>query len=176
MSTHLEDATLQQLAEAPLQDAGAQAAAERHLAECPRCAAALEGYRALFSDLNQVPVVEAPAAMAEAVLSAYERAAQPIPALWSDRKLLIAFALFNLMLLAVIGGVIGLSGPLDLISSWALGLGDVAVSVTQLLPAVKAIWTAMAHGGMVLVLALALMLVATVAALRRTVMTVEETP
>ena len=176
MSRHLDDRTLQQLAEGLLGDDAALAEAERHVAECPACAAAADGYRALISDLNQIPGVEAPVAMADAVLSAYERVTEPVPALWSDRKLLVAFAMFNALLLLIIGGVIGLSGPVELLSAWALGFKDLAISAVQLFPAAEAIWTAMSHGGMVLVLALALMLVGTVAALRHTVMIVEETP
>ncbi len=173
MSPHLDDTLLQLAAEGLLDDAQ-RPEVEAHLAGCGRCAATVEGYRDLLTQLNAVPVIEAPTALADAVLEAYQRTSQPMAALWSDRKLFIAFALSNVLLAVLATTAIGLQGPLNLITELSVGLKDMVLSAVRLLPVAEAIWTGMAHGGLVVVVALALMLVTTVAALRRTVNLPEE--
>jgi anti-sigma factor RsiW len=173
MSPHPDDTRLQLAAEGLLDDDDA-GQIEEHLEGCGRCREVVESYLDLLTQLNAVPVAEAPAALADAVLEAYHRTSQPMAALWSDRKLFIAFALCNVLLTVIATTAIGLQGPLNLITELALGIKDLVVSAVRLLPVAEAIWTGMAHGGLVVVVGIALMLVTTVAALRRTVNIPEE--
>ena len=165
-----------QLAAEGLLDGARQRAMDEHIASCPRCTAEVASYRSLMGQLNAVPVAVAPAALAEAVLAAYERTTEPVAALWSDRKLLIAAALTNVLLVGAVIATVGVSGPVDLLSDWAITFKNLLLTVLDLLPAVEAIWTAMAHGGILVVAALALALMGTVAALRRTLDIAEESP
>lgn len=171
---HLDDTLLQLAAEGVLEEAD-QGWVEDHLARCGHCCAAVEGYRELMLQLNAVPVAEAPAVMVESVLTAYRRTSEPIHALWSDRKLLIAAALSNAVLLGVVLVTVGIEGPLNLLGDWAIGIKDMLLSALTLVPVVKAIWTGMAHGGIVVFVVLALALVTVVAALRQTLGMSEET-
>ena len=171
---HPDDALLQLAAEGLL-DEDEQHRMERHIATCPACAATVQGYTELFGQLNAVPLVEAPVAVAETVMAAYRRRSDPIAAFWSDRKLLIAFALFIGVLLTIGITAIGIQGPLTLMKQWAIGLKDLLLSALQLVPVAEAIWTGMAHGGLLAVAALALLLITTVAALRQTLRLSEET-
>ncbi len=173
MSTHPDDGLLQLAAEGLLAD-DERPAVEAHLADCHRCRRAVEGYRELMGQLNAVPVVQAPAALAEAVLLAYERSTGPVASLWSDGRLLVAFAAANALLLASLAGAVGLQGPLNLLTGWALGLKEMLLVAIRLAPAVEAIWIAMAHGGIAVVVAIALLLLANVAVLRRTLRLSEE--
>ncbi len=172
---HPDDATLQLAADGQLEPA-AQLRVDTHAAACPRCAAELAAYGELMTQLNAVPVAEAPASVAEAVLAAYQRGAAPVASLWSDRKLLIAVALTNALLVVAILATIGVRGPVDLLSEWAITGKDLLMTLLAVLPAAEAIWTAMAHGGILLVAALALALMGTVAALRHTLRLAEDTP
>ncbi len=173
--THPDDATLQLAAERALEP-GRQARIDAHLASCPRCTAEVEAYGALMLQLNAVPVAEAPAALAGAVLDAYERTAAPVTALWSDRKLLIAAALTNLLLVVAVVGTVGAHGPVDLLSDWAISFKNLLLTALALAPAAEAVWTAMAHGGILVIAALALALMGTVAALRHTLRLAEDSP
>ena len=172
---HPDDTTLQLAAEGVL---GVERAAsvDSHLATCQRCAAEVESYGALMLQLNAVPVADAPAALAEAVLGAYQRGTAPVTALWSDRKLLIAAVLTNLLLVGAVVGTIGVRGPVDLLSDWAITFKNLLLTTLALAPAAEAIWTAMAHGGILVVAALALALMGTVAALRHTLRLAEDSP
>ena len=171
---HPDDAQLQRVAEG-LVEGDELARIERHLQGCPTCSAAVDGYGALFAQLNAVPVVEAPAVVAESVIAAYRRTREPIHALWSDRKLLVAFALTNVVLLLTMATTIGIHGPVALLGEWAVGLKDLLLSALELTVIVEALWTGIAHGGILAVAALALLLVTTVAALRQTLGLSEET-
>lgn len=174
MSAHLDDKQLQMAAEGH-PDKPLLARVQEHLEGCERCRQAVVSYQALFSQLNAVPLVEAPAALADAVIAAYERSAEPIANLWSDRKLLLAFALANVVLGLTILWTIGVQGPVTLLTGWAVGLKELVITTIYMIPAIEAVWTAMAHGGIVFVLALAALLVAVVAALRQTMKFTEET-
>lgn len=174
MTRHLDDTQLQLAAEGLLEEAD-RGWVEDHLATCDHCSEAVEGYTALLSQLNAVPVADAPAVMVESVLTAYRRTSEPIHALWSDRKLLIAAALSNAVLLGVVLLAVGIEGPLNLLGDWAIGIKDMLLSALTLVPVVKAIWTGMAHGGIVVFVVLALALVTVVAALRQTLGMPEET-
>jgi len=174
MSAHLDDKQLQMAAEGLL-DKPLLEQAREHLQGCERCRQAVANYQALFSQLNAVPLVEAPSALADAVIAAYERSTEPIANLWSDRKLLLAFALANVVLVLTILWTIGVQGPVNLLTSWAVGLKELVIAAIYMLPAVEAVWTAMSHGGIIFVLALAALLVAIVAALRQTMKFTEET-
>lgn len=171
---HPDDAQLQLVAEG-LVEGDELAHIERHLQGCPTCSAAVDGYGALFAQLNAVPMVEAPAAVAESVIAAYHRTREPIHALWSDRKLLVAFALTNVALLLATAATIGIHGPIDLLGEWAVGLKELLLSALELTVVVEALWTGIAHGGILAIAALALALVTTVAALRQTLGLSEET-
>jgi len=173
-SDHPDDAQLQLVAEG-LVEGEELARIERHLEDCPTCRAAVAGYGSLFEQLNAVPVVEAPAAVADSVLAAYHRTREPIHALWSDRKLLVAFGLANVVLFLTVTTSIVVHGPVDLIGEWAVGLKDLLLSALELSVIVEALWTGIAHGGILAVAALALLLVTTVAALRQTLGLSEET-
>jgi len=171
---HPDDAQLQLAAEGML-EGEELAGIERHVDGCEACSAAVAGYRSLFEQLNAVPVVEAPAAVAESVIAAYRRTREPVHALWSDRKLLIAFALANAVLLLTMATAIGIQGPVDLLAEWAVASKDLLLSAMELTVIAEALWTGIAHGGILAVAALALLLVTTVAALRQTVGVPEET-
>jgi len=172
---HPDDRTLQLAAEGLL-EADALARVDDHAAGCARCAEALASYGNLLTQLNAVPVAEAPAALAEAVLAAYERGTAPVSALWSDRKLLVAAALTNVLLVALVVTRIGVHGPVDWVGDTAIALKNTLLTVLGLLPAIEAVWTVMAHGGIALVAALAIALLGTVAALRHTLRLAEDTP
>ena len=172
---HPDDRTLQLAAEGLLQP-DALADVEAHASGCARCAAELASYGELLSRLNAVPVAEAPAALAEAVLAAYERSSAPVAALWSDRKLLVATALTNVLLVAMVVTRIGVHGPVDWVGDTAITLKNTLLTLLDLIPAMEAGWTVMAHGGIALVAALAIALLGTVAALRHTLRLAEDTP
>jgi len=173
VTRHLDDIQLQLAAEG-LTDEADRAWVDEHLASCGHCCDAVEGYRELMTQLNAVPVMEAPTAMVDSVLTAYKRTSEPIHALWSDRKLLIAVAASNAVLLGLVLATVGIQGPLNLLGDWAIGIKDLLLSALALVPVVKAIWTGMAHGGIVLFVGIALALVTVVAALRQTLGLSEE--
>jgi hypothetical protein len=173
MTNHLDDRLLQLAAEETLGD-HERLEVQRHLTDCGLCRAAVESYREIIGQLNAVPVAHAPAAMVDAVMEAYHRSTQPVAALWTDRRLLVAFTAANAVLLLSVVGAIGLHGPLDLLTTWALGLKELLLTGISLVPAVEAIWTAMAHGGIAVVMAIALLLLANVAVLRQTLKLSEE--
>lgn len=174
MTRHLDDTQLQLAAEGLLEESD-RGWVEEHLAACDHCRGVVEGYQELLSQLNAVPVAEAPTVMVESVLTAYRRTSEPIHAFWSDRKLLIAAALSNAVLLGVVLVTVGIHGPLNLLGEWAIGIKDMLLSALTLVPVAKAIWTGMAHGGIVVFVVLALALVTVVAALRQTLGLSEET-
>jgi anti-sigma factor RsiW len=174
VTRHLDDTQYQLAAEGSLDEAE-RGWVEDHLATCDHCRRAVEGYQDLLSQLNAVPVAEAPSVMAESVMMAYRRTSEPIHALWSDRKLLIAAALSNAVLLGVVLVTVGVQGPLNLFGDWAIGIKDMLLSALTLVPVVKAIWTGMAHGGIAVFVVLAVALVTVVAALRQTLGMSEET-
>lgn len=172
---HPDDHTLQLAAEG-LAEPGVMERVQAHATDCARCAGVLASYGELLSQLNAVPVAEAPAALAEAVLSAYERGKAPVASLWSDRKLLVAAALINVLLVAMMLTRIGVHGPVDWVGDSAIALKNTLLTALDLIPAIEAVWTVMAHGGIALVAALAIALLGTVAALRRTLRLAEDTP
>ena len=174
MTRHLDDIQLQLAAEG-LTEEPERGWVEEHLVRCGHCSGAVETYRELMAQLTAVPVMEAPTAMVESVLTAYKRTSEPIYALWSDRKLLFAVAASNAVLLGVVLLTVGVQGPLNLLGDWAIGIKDMFLSALTLVPVVKAIWTGMAHGGILVFVLIALALVTVVAALRQTLGLSEET-
>jgi hypothetical protein len=77
-TAHLTDWTLEQLAEESLPEAEL-AGATAHVEACALCAAELEGYRALFSTLSDLPRFAPPPAFADAVMARVRVAPQPSP-------------------------------------------------------------------------------------------------
>lgn len=75
---HLTDLTLEQLAE-DLLPGKERAAAEEHLGRCSRCAAELEGYRALFVALSDLPRFAPSEAFTDSVMARVRMAPEPDP-------------------------------------------------------------------------------------------------
>lgn len=78
---HLDDGIFQAFLEEELEE-HARAAVQAHLDACSRCSAQLEGWRALFQELADLPVLEPSARLRARVLAESAPRAQPGGGLW----------------------------------------------------------------------------------------------
>ena len=86
-SEHLSDWILEQYAEGALSPEE-QSSAEEHLEFCGRCAAELDGYRALFAALGEMPRFAPSPAFGDAVMARVKVAPAPSPVVaWAMRRL-----------------------------------------------------------------------------------------
>jgi anti-sigma factor RsiW len=114
---------------------------EQLLEEDPAFADLVGGYASLFSALDR-HAYEAPADLASNAVASWSAAASPVPAGWLQvfggmRRGVGVFVALDAVLATLLVGLLVARGPVALLKSWVLGLKDVVVWASHLVPSAE---------------------------------------